>query len=102
MFFAYDACKASKCDFLHDKNNLYKGPQSRSLRFANKPSKDTVAANVAVVQSAFATPTLSENKVSWLWDTAAGRHLFGAQALTPPMKHCLSHSQESVNFITGG
>ena len=104
IFFPFNACKATKCEFLHDKNDLYKGPPPRSVRFSGSSAaaKDKVSANVAVVQPIFATPAIHENRVSWLWDTAAGRHLFGKQALTPSMKHCLSPSKNPVNFTTGG
>ncbi|CAK9031246.1 unnamed protein product [Durusdinium trenchii] len=35
-------------------------------------------------------------------DTAAGRHLFGRQALTQKMRECASPSNSPVNFTTGG
>ena len=102
IFFPFDACKATKCEFLHDRNDMYKGPPPRSVRFAQKPNKDKVNANVAVVQPIFATPALSENKVSWLWDTAAGRHLFGKQALTPSMKQFCRHPETPLISQQGG
>ena len=41
-------------------------------------------------------------KIPWLWDTAAGRHLIGRQALDSHMKRCLQPSQNPVTFSTGG
>ena len=34
MYFAFDSCAKDKCDYLHDKNNLYKGPKPQGLRTA--------------------------------------------------------------------
>ena len=41
-------------------------------------------------------------KIPWLWDTAAGRHLIGRQALDSDMKRCLQPSQNPGAFSTGG
>ena len=49
-----------------------------------------------------ALPAFSDGKISWLWDTAAGRHLFGKQALTPSMRQHAAPSQNPVNFTTRG
>ena len=50
MYFAYDSCvHGEKCEYLHDKNNLYKGPRPRA--------KSPAAAGVASVAAASATPT---------------------------------------------
>ena len=34
MFFAYNACKAKSCPFLHDAHNKYQGPPPRKLKVA--------------------------------------------------------------------
>ena len=52
------------------------------------------------VHACAAQPT--NGKIPWLWDTAAGRHLIGRQALDGEMKRCLQPSQNPVAFSTGG
>ena len=47
-------------------------------------------------------PAFDASRVSWLWDTAAGGHLFGRQALTHQMKECTAPSNNPVIFTTGG
>ena len=42
------------------------------------------------------------DKIPWLWDTAAGRHTIGRQALSSDMKSCLRKSVSPVAFATGG
>ena len=50
MHFAYDSCvHGEKCEYLPDKNNLYKGPRPRT--------KSSAAAGVATVAAATAIPT---------------------------------------------
>ena len=50
VYFAYDSCvHGEKCEYLHDKNNLYKGPRPRT--------KSSAAAGVATVAAATAIPT---------------------------------------------
>ena len=61
------------------------------------PAKATAA-----VAQVHAMPAFEDGKVSWLWDTAAGRHLFGRQALTQEMRECASPSNSPVSFTTGG
>ena len=40
MFYAYNACKAKSCAFLHSDTNKYKGPPPRALGNSGKaPSK---------------------------------------------------------------
>ena len=94
MFYAYGVCKAKSCAFLHSDTQKYKGPPPRVLAKAPKgkaPAK--VAASVAPLVSAplshsstdvpqvNALPIQIDRKVPWLWDTAAGRHIIGRQAL---------------------
>ena len=47
-------------------------------------------------------PMKPSKAIPWLWDTAAGRHLIGRQALTPAMKEQLQQSPNPVAFATGG
>ena len=49
-----------------------------------------------------AMPMKASKSIPWLWDTAAGRHLIGRQALTPAMKEHLQQSPNPVAFATGG
>ena len=111
MFYAYNSCKAAKCAFLHSDSNKYKGPPPRGLSKA--PTK--ASANMAACLTAFEGAALAHppdvpacvaqpegGKIPWLWDTAAGRHLIGRQALDSDMKRCLQPSQNPVAFSTGG
>ena len=115
MFYAYGVCKAKSCAFLHSDTHKYKGPPPRVLGKAPKgkaPAK--VAASVAPLVSAplshsstdvpqvNALPIQLDHKVPWLWDTAAGRHIIGRQALSSDMKSCLRKSVSPVAFATGG
>ena len=99
MFFAYGSCRAKQCMFLHDANHKYKGPPPRALS-KNPPKKANAAA--AVVVPAMAATLPPSPRISWLWDTAAGRHLVGRQHLTPDMKACITESTSPVAFSTGG
>ena len=49
-----------------------------------------------------ALPIQLDRKIPWLWDTAAGRHIIGRQALSSDMKSCLRKSVSPVAFATGG
>ena len=98
-FFAFNSCRAKSCPSLRDTNNKYKGPPPKTLRFSKGKAAPKAPAAVAQVH---ATPAFEDGKVSWLWDTAAGRHLFGRQALTQKMRECASPSNNPVNFTTGG
>ena len=111
MFYAYNSCKAAKCAFLHSDSNKYKGPPPRGLSKA--PTK--ASANMAACLTAFEGAALAHppdvpacvaqpegGKIPWLWDTAAGRHLIGRQALDSDMQRCLQPSQNPVAFSTGG
>ena len=115
MFYAYNACKAKSCAFLHSDTNKYKGPPPRALGKSGKaPAK--AAANMATViipevaadgatnnpDPINAMPMKASKSIPWLWDTAAGRHLIGRQALTPAMKEHLQQSPNPVAFATGG
>ena len=51
MYFAYDSCvHGEKCEYLHDKNNLYKGPKPRT--------KSSTSAGVAAVSSVAAATSI--------------------------------------------
>ena len=108
MFYAYNSCKAKACAFLHSDTQKYKGPPPKAMS-KSKP-KATVAASVALpipteqheVSQVHAMPMLPDNKISWLWDTAAGRHLIGKQALSRDMRQHLNESPNPVAFATGG
>ena len=49
-----------------------------------------------------AAPVQIDQKMPWFWDTAAGRHIIGRQALSSEMKSCLRKSVSPVAFATGG
>ena len=54
VFWAYDACAAGdKCEYIHDKNNRYKGPKPRKV----KGSSDGAASVLAGAAFASAIPT---------------------------------------------
>ena len=99
MFFAYGSCRAKQCMFLHDANNKYKGPPPKALSKPPPKNANAAAAVVVPAMPVFAEPS---PKISWLWDTAAGRHLVGRQLLTPGMKSCVQQSNSPVAFSTGG
>ena len=102
MFYAYGMCKADPCPFLHDDKKKYSGPPPRA---AAKP-KAKAKANAAIAAVIPAMPASStantENNVTWLWDTAAGRHLIGRQALSSDMRACVRATSTPVGFATGG
>ena len=115
MFYAYNMCKAKSCAFLHSDTQKYKGPPPRIVKANPKgkaPAK--VAASVAPLVSAPINHASSDvpqvnamavnvdQKIPWLWDTAAGRHIIGRQALSSEMKSCLRKSVSPVAFATGG
>ncbi len=116
MFFAYNMCKAKSCAFLPSNTQKYQGPPPRVLAKDGAKGKAPakVAASVAPLVSAQvsyvsndipqvnALPLEVEQKIPWLWDTAAGRHSIGRQALSPSMKSCLRKSVSPVAFATGG
>ena len=96
MFYAYDACRAKSCAFLHSPTEKYTGPPPRALTKAKSP-----AAVAAVVPAVPSVPARN-NSISWLWGTAAGRHLIGKQALNSTMMHCVRKTNTPVGFATGG
>ncbi|CAE7029195.1 GIP [Symbiodinium natans] len=50
MFFAYDCCThGNACEYIHDKNNLYKGPKPRGIKASAGAA--TVAAGVAMASA---------------------------------------------------
>ena len=107
MFYAYNACKAKQCAFLHSATEKYKGPPPRTLAKAKSTNKiaasmATVTAGTAAVPLVQAAPLKPSGAIPWLWDTAAGRHLIGKQALSPKMKEYLQQSPNPVAFATGG
>ena len=107
MFYAYNACKAKQCAFLHSATEKYKGPPPRALSKSKSTtsvpgSMATIAAGSAAVPIVDAMPSKLTGAIPWLWDTAAGRHLIGKQALTPKMKEFLQQSPNPVAFATGG
>ena len=98
MFFAYNCCYAKQCAFSHDPNKKYTGPPPKSISKA----KGQPSAPAAVAPLIPAVPAITDNKVTWLWDTAAGRHLIGRQALSSVMHKCVRPSSTPVGFATGG
>ena len=81
------SCRPKCCAFLHSPTEKYTGPPPRALSKAK--SQATVAAVV---------PAVKNNSISWLWDTAAGRHLIGKQALNNTMMHCVRKTNTPVCF----
>ena len=103
MFYAYGACRSDNCAFLHDDANKYKGPKPKSLAKAKPKTKAKANAAIAPIISAMPSQTLSSpGKVTWLWDTAAGRHLIGRQALSARALACVRPTDSPVGFATGG
>ena len=103
MFYAYGACRSDKCAFLHDDANKYKVPKPKSLAKAKPKAKAKANAAIAPLISAMPSQTLSfPGKVTWLWDTAAGRHLIGRQALSSRALAHVRPTDSPVGFATGG
>ena len=101
MFYAYGACRSDNCAFLHDDANKYKGPKPKSLAKAKPKTKAKANAAIAPIISAMPSQTLSSpGKVTWLWDTAAGRHLIGRQALSARALACIRPTDSPVG-LTG-
>ena len=60
MYFAYDSChKGKDCEFIHDKNNLYKGPKPRT----KASGSSSTAAGAATVSAAAMTMVPSAEAV---------------------------------------
>ena len=114
MFFAYNACRAKSCAFLHSETNRYQGPPPRALGKGGKAPPNAyasvatvivpeIAASGAIKHVITAMPfkaSKASTAIPWLWDTAAGRHLIGRQALTPAMRENVQHSPNPVAFAT--
>ena len=66
------------------------------------PPPPKASAAVAQLIPAMASVASDDNRISWLWDTAAGRHLIGRQALNSNMIKCVRESSTPVGFATGG
>ena len=108
MFWAFGACKGNPCPFLHDEKNKYTGPKPKSLA-KDKPepkgkAKAKAKANAATAPLVNAVPAElnQDGKITWLWDTAAGRRLIGRQALSSKALSCVTRSENPVGFATGG
>ena len=114
MFFAYNVCRAKSCAFLHSETNRYQGPPPpRALGKGGKAPPNAYASVATVITPEIAVsdaikpvinamPFKASTAIPWLWDTAAGRHLIGHQALTPAMRENVQHSPNPVAFATGG
>ena len=107
MFWAFGACKGDPCPFLHDSKNKYTGPKPKSLTVkadAKAKPKAKAKANAATAPLVNAVPAElnQDGKVTWLWDTAAGKHLIGRQALTSKALSCVTRPETPVGFATGG
>ena len=109
MFHAFGSCKAAKCDFLHDDSKKYTGPPPRSLAAAKadakakpkpKPKPKATASIAPLISALPAAP--AQDKVPWIWDTGAGRHLIGKQALNHKAAACVRRTDSPVGFATGG
>ena len=88
MFFAYNACRAKSCAFLHSETNRYQGPPPRALVKGGKAPSNAYASVATVIVPEIAAPGAikpvitampfeASTAIPWLWDTAAGRHLIG-------------------------
>ena len=117
MFYAYNMCKAKSCSFLHSASNKYKGSPPRAMaKKATTQKAPAAVAQLIIGDAAEGTSSSGRNQplipampmqtnnncIPWLWDTAAGRHLIGRQALPSKMKSCLQESPNPVSFATGG
>ena len=107
MFYAFGSCKATKCVFLHDDANKYTGPPPRSIaapKAKPKPKpkpRPKATASIAPLISAMPAAQ-AQDKVTWIWDTGAGRHLIGKQALNHKAAACVRRTDSPVGFATGG
>ena len=111
MFYAFGSCKATKCEFLHADSNKYTGPPPRSLATPKadamakpkpkpKPNPKAAATIVPLINAMPAAQ--AQDKVTWIWDTGAGRHLIGKQALNRKAVACVRRTDSPVGFATGG
>eukprot|EP00435_Cladocopium_sp_Y103_P034751 s1073_g9.t1 len=84
MYFAIDSCtKGDKCPYLHDKNNMYKGPKPKPLTKSTPAGSAKVSAGAATVIASIAAS-----------DTVVGA---GARSLPAP--HQLSDVEEDGNSV---
>ena len=107
MFCAFGSCKAAKCEFLRDGPNKYTGPPPRSLAAPKaepkpKPKPKAKAAATAALLINAMPAAQAQDKVTWIWDTAAGRHLVGKQALNRKAAVCVRRTDSPVGFAAGG
>ena len=80
-----------------------RAPKPKSLAKAKPKARAKANAAIAPLISAMPSQTLSSpGKVTWLWDTAAGRHLIGRQALSSRALACVRPTDSPVGFATGG
>ena len=74
MYYAFDSCtKGDKCPYLHDKNNMYKGPKPKPLTKSTPAGSAKVSAGAATVVASIAA---SESIVG-----------AGASSLSAPHQH---------------
>ena len=74
MYYAFDSCtKGDKCPYLHDKNNMYKGPKPKPLTKSTPAGSAKVSAGAATVVASIAA---SESVVG-----------AGASSLSAPHQH---------------
>eukprot|EP00438_Fugacium_kawagutii_P007496 Skav230013 [mRNA] locus=scaffold1958:420290:428629:+ [translate_table: standard] len=82
MYFAYSACtKGDQCPYLHDKNNLYKGPKPKALTMSH-------AGAAQIVSGAVAATTILGTE--------------GASSLTAPCRHVVEEECCSTRSGEGG
>ena len=82
MYFAYDSCtKGAKCPYLHDKNNLFKGPKPQALQ----KSSTSASAGAATVSAGVARVIAG---------AAVGSTIKGAEAARASCSNAPSSGQE--------
>ena len=79
-----------------------RSPHFRPFRSAGASAVLPSYMDVEGAEQVNAVPVQIDQKIPWLWDTAAGRHIIGRQALSSEMKSCLRKSVSQVAFATGG
>lgn len=89
MYFAYDSCtKGAKCPYLHDKNNLFKGPKPQALQ----KSSTSATAGAATVSAGVARVIAG---------AAGGSTIKGAEAARASCSNAPSSGQEqSVGVLS--
>ena len=112
MFYAFGSCKAAKCEckFLHNDSNKYTSPPPRSLathrqmlRLSRSPSQSQ-RLQPPLLPSSMPCLLLQRrtSKITWIWDTGAGRHLIRKQALNHKAAAFVRRTDSPVGFATGG